>query len=312
MIINTSIPWIIQLTIIPLMSPLVIGTIRKIKAQYARRQGASVFQPYRDLIKLFHKDEVISSDASWVFTLAPYIIFSITLILASSIPQITLLTPNFLMSDIVFFIYLIALGIFFLALAGMDVGSAFGGFGSSREVTLAALTEAGLLFSLLVLVLISGTTNFFGISAVLLGQGSSVMISLLFAGSGFFIALLAESARFPFDNPATHLELTMVHEAMILEYSGKRLALIEWAAANKLLIFMTILTSVFYPFGIATAFTLSAITYAIGLYLVKLFILCFVIATLESTIAKFRFFRLPDLLAVSFILSIIGLIMLPH
>jgi formate hydrogenlyase subunit 4 len=299
--------WTIQLLIIPAMSPLFVGVIRKIKAKMQNRQGAGIFQPYKDLRKLFNKDEVISSDASWVFRQAPYIIFGVTLVVGAIIPVFSAYAANNYLSDFLVVVYLLALGTFFLALSGIDVGSAFGGFGSSREMTVAALAEGGLIFSFLALAIASHSSNLFQISSSISAFSLAQFVPVLLAFSGFFLALLAENGRFPFDNPATHLELTMIHEAMILEYSGKRLALIEWAAANKLLIFMALASNLFFPWGIASSLGLGAILVAILIFMAKVLIICFGIAFLESTIAKLRFFRLPDLLFTSFILSVIAI-----
>jgi len=299
--------WTIQLIIIPAMSPLFVGVIRKIKAKMQNRQGASIFQPYKDLRKLFNKDEVISSDASWIFRQAPYIIFGATLVVGAIIPVFSAYVANNYLSDFLVVVYLLALGTFFLALSGIDVGSAFGGFGSSREMTVAALAEGGLIFSLLALAIASHSSNLFQISASISALSPAQFVPVLLAFSGFFLALLAENGRFPFDNPATHLELTMIHEAMILEYSGKRLALIEWAAANKLLIFMALASNLFFPWGMASSLGAGAILIALLIFIAKVLIICFGIAFLESTIAKLRFFRLPDLLFTSFILSVIAI-----
>ncbi|MDO8509695.1 MAG: NADH-quinone oxidoreductase subunit H, partial [bacterium] len=230
---NSIFIWTIQLVLVPAISPLFIGIVRKIKARLQNRVGASIIQPYFDLRKLFNKNEVISEDASWIFRFAPYLIFAVTLIVGASIPLFTTILANTFLSDFLVIVYLIALSTFFLALAGIDVGSAFGGFGSSREMTVAALTEGGLIFSLLAVALAVHSTNLFTMAAAVSGLSLASIAPILLAFFAFLIALLAETARFPFDNPATHLELTMIHEAMILEYSGKRLALIEWAAANK-------------------------------------------------------------------------------
>ncbi len=210
------------------MSPLGIGLIKKIKAKLQNRQGASVLQPYKDLWKLFNKDEVISTDASWIFKFAPYIVFTVTLIAGASIPIFVITPHNTLSSDMLLIIYTLGIGTFFLALAGMDVGSSFGGFGSSREMTTSALAEGGFIFSLLTLALVGGSTNLFGISNAITSAYSTSTLPVLLAFSGFFVVLLCETKRYPFDNPATHLELTMIHEAMLLEYSGKKLALMEW------------------------------------------------------------------------------------
>lgn len=302
----TILLWIIQILFIPALAPLCVGFIRKLKAWMQNRKGASVFQPYRDIWKLLHKDEVISSDASWVFKFSPFIIFAVMIIAGASIPTLSL-ASDFLIGDILVLIYILAIGVFFLALGGIDIGGPFGGFGASREMTLAALTEAGLLFSLTALALLSRTTDLFLISKHIISLDAVLFLPVLIAFLGFFIALLAETARFPFDNPATHLELTMIHEAMILEYSGKRLALLEWASAMKLLIFISIGVSVFFPFGIALSAGIGVIAFSMLIFLIKTVLFCVVIAVIESSMAKLRFFRLPDLLFTSFILSVIAI-----
>ncbi len=302
--------WLIQLILIPIMSPLIVGIIRKMKARLQSRVGASILQPYKDIWKLLHKDEVISEDASWIFRFAPYIIFSVTLVLGAIIPLFTTVFRGIIPSDLLVVIYMIALGTFFLALAGIDVGSAFGGFGSSREMTVAALTEGGLMFSLLALAFAAHSTNLFTIAATTSTLSFFSFAPMVLAFGGFLIALLAETGRFPFDNPATHLELTMIHEAMILEYSGKRLALIEWASANKLLIFMALGANLFFPWGMALSSNFMNLIISLVLFFVKVLVLCGGVAVLESSIAKARFFRLPDLLFTSFILSIIAIILI--
>ncbi len=299
--------WILQLAIVPAVSPLYLGIIRKIKARLQNRVGASIFQPYKDLKKLLGKDEVISEDASWIFKFAPYLIFSVTVILGAIIPLFNTVFSGNMLSDWLVVIYLISLSTFFLALAGMDAGSPFGGFGSSREMTLASLAEGGLMFSILPLAFSVHSLNLFAIAS-----GSSSLPVFSFAISilpfvAFVIALLAETARYPFDNPATHLELTMIHEAMILEYSGKRLALLEWAAANKLVIFLALGVNLFFPWGMASSWSIADLLLALVVFLIKMLVLSLFIAILESSMAKLRFFRLPDLLFASFILSIIAI-----
>lgn len=297
--------YILQIVIVLGFSPLTVGVIRKIKARMQTRVGASVFQPYRDLVKLFHKDEVISEDASWVFRAAPYIVFGTTIALALGIPLISSLSTP--LGDILVFVYIIATGAFFTALAGMDTGSAFGGFGASREMTIAALTEGGLILSLFAISLVAGTTNL-GLMPAALDVSGKALAPLLLGIVGFGIALLAENARMPVDNPATHLELTMVHEAMILEYSGKRLALMEWASYNKLLIFLAVFVNLLMPWGMATSFTASALIPALAFFLVKAIIAASAIGVLESVIAKLRIFRVPDLLLTAFVLSVIAIL----
>ncbi len=290
-------------------APLLIGVIRAIKARYQGREGASVLQPYRDLRKLFAKDEVIPEDASWVFRFAPYIVFGIALVLAGGIPLLDLGNTG-VSGNVFVFVYAFALSTFFLALAGIDAGSSFGGFGSSREMTFAAIAEGVLLFSLLPLALFAGSTNFADMAAFVHAATYAQMLPIVLAGVAFFVALLAENMRIPIDNPATHLELTMVHEAMILEYSGARLALMEWASALKLMIFVSLASSVFVPWGVlghdAPLDALSLVT-ASGIFVVKCGVVAFCIATIESTLAKLRIFRIPRLLFTAFLVGAIAL-----
>lgn len=299
---------LLQLLLIPVLSPLIIGIVRKIKAKMQMRQGASIVQPYYDLWKLFHKDEVISKDASWVFTCAPYIIFTISILLPIGIPLLTTLQLFPYMSDFLVIIYLIALMTFFLALSGIDVGSAFGGFGSSREMTLTALTEGAFVFSLLSPVFIAGTANVVAVSASIQSLSIGQILPLMLAFVAFITVLLAETKRFPFDNPATHLELTMIHEAMILEYSGKRLALIEWAGFNKFLLFIVLGMNIFFPWNLAATAQPQALFFSFVGLLIKVVAVAAGVALLESSIAKFRFFRLPDILLTAFIFGIISLV----
>lgn len=298
---------LLHIIFVPALSPLGIGIIRKIKARLQNRQGASVFQPYRDIWKLFHKDEVISPDASWIFMASPYILFAITLLVAASVPLLGG-EKMFFGGDFLLVIYLFALGNFFLALSGMDTGSPFGGFGSSREMTVAALSEGGLLFSLLAPAVLAGNTDIGAMQAGLASASPLVWILIFIAFIGFFIVLLAENARYPFDNPATHLELTMIHEAMILEYSGKRLALVEWAAASKLFLFASLGVTIFWPLELMAAGSFVSVALGIFLFLLKMLLVFVVIGVLESSIAKIRFFRIPDLLFTSLILGVIALL----
>lgn len=299
----------IQIILVIGLSPLLIGIIKKIKARLQNRQGISLFQPYRDLSKLFHKDEIISEDASWIFKFTPYLLFGLTIFLAVNLPFLGRIDLPFL-GDFLLVIYTLALGTFFLALSGLDVGSAFGGFGSSREMTLASLAEGGLVFSFLVAAIAAKTTNLSAMTDILSTSSSFFWAPIILAAISFIICLLAENSRYPFDNPATHLELTMVHEAMILEYSGKRLALIEWAAYNKLFIFAGLAGSVFLPFGSAVGAGLAGLAISLGILLLKILLIGIFVAVLESSIAKLRFFRLPDLLLTAFILNILAIVLI--
>lgn len=291
----------------PALSPLCVGIIRKVKALMQNRQGASIIQPYFDLYKLFHKDEVISKDASWVFRVSPYLIFAISILIPLGIPLISTLESSPI-GDFLVIAYLIALSTFFLALSGIDVGSAFGGFGSSREMTLAALTEGIVIFSIVPVALLAQTTNLASMVGLIALLPANDSFPILIAFIGFFIALLSETGRIPFDNPSTHLELTMIHEAMILEYSGKRLALLEWASANKLLIFVALGVNIFFPWGLTGNLSFNSIGISLLIFAGKALALIVSIAIFESSIAKFRFFRLPDVLLTGFIFSVIAIL----
>lgn len=293
-----------------MLSPLCIGIIRKIKAYMQNRKGASIFQPYFNLWKLFHKDEIIPKDASWIFRFTPFLHFGISILLPMSIAIISSQESVPFFGDFITVVYLLAIMTFFLALGSLDTGSMFGGFGASREMTLAAITEAVLIFSLLPVALLAGTTNLSAIPFVIMHLPLVVCIPIFFAFLAFFIALIAETGRVPFDNPATHLELTMIHEATILEYSGKRLALMEWANANKLLFFVLIGVSIFFPWGMADTADIGAFLVSIGTVCIKVLLLLFTIAILESSIAKYRYFRLADILMTGFVFCIIALIMI--
>ncbi|OGG57602.1 hypothetical protein A2853_01905 [Candidatus Kaiserbacteria bacterium RIFCSPHIGHO2_01_FULL_55_17] len=299
----------VNVGIVSALSPLSIGIIRKIKARVQNRVGASIFQPYRDLLKLFRKDEVVSEDASWIFLAAPYIVFGTTLAIASGLP---ILSPTFAflpMGDVLVFAYLLAAGAFFLALAGVDVGGAFGGFGGSREMMIASLTEGGLILSLIAAAFLADSTNLSGIAIGIAQLNGTELLPLFIAAGAFFISLLAENARYPVDNPATHLELTMVHEAMILEYSGARLALMEWASANKLLIFVAVFVNVLLPWGTPLFLGGSSLAIGFGWFALKALIILLAIALIESGMAKFRIFRVPDMLFTSLVLSVIAILL---
>jgi len=298
--------WMLQIALVPVVAPLGIGIINKLKARMQGRQGAGILQPYRNLRKLFHKDEVIAQDASWVFRIAPFIVFGVTVLVGASIPLFSamLQMPT---SDLLMVVYVLAIGVFFLALAGMDTGSAFGGFGSSREVTLGAVAEGVLIFSVLPLVILCGTTNLAVLAGGVAGGYVHHLLPIALAFFAFIVALLAEAKRFPFDNPDTHLELTMVHEAMLLEYSGKRLALMEWAAANKLFLFAALAVNLFAPFNLASSASLRQVVVGVVMLLAKVLVVYVGIAVLESLIAKLRYFRLFHLLFVALILSVVAI-----
>jgi formate hydrogenlyase subunit 4 len=299
-----------QTIVLLAVSPFIVGLIRKVKARLQVRQGASVFQPYADLAKLFRKQPVVSTTTSWIFTATPYILFASTLAAGLLVPVFVSRTPLAFAGNIIALVYLLALGTFFLILAGLDAGSAFGGMGSSREAIVASLTEPAMILSIFAIALTAGSTNLNTIvhkTALLEGIVTDPSPHLM-ALAALFIVAIAETGRVPVDNPATHLELTMIHEAMILEYSGRYLALVEWAAGLKLVVFLTLIANVFAPWGIATSLEPTALGIGLATYLVKVSALAVLIGVIESMFAKLRLFRVTDLLGVAFILALLGLV----
>ena len=299
-----------QTIVLLAVSPFIVGLIRKVKARLQVRRGASVFQPYADLAKLFRKQPVVSTTTSWIFTVTPYILFASTLTAGLLVPVFVSRMPLAFAGNIIALVYLLALGTFFLILAGLDAGSAFGGMGSSREAIVASLTEPAMILSIFAIALTAGSTNLSTIvhkTALLEGIVTDPSPHLM-ALAALFIVAIAETGRVPVDNPATHLELTMIHEAMILEYSGRYLALVEWAAGLKLMVFLTLIANVFAPWGIATSVEPTALGVGLVTYLVKVSGLAVLIGVIESMFAKLRLFRVTDLLGVAFILALLGLV----
>lgn len=300
-----------QVLVLLAVSPVIVGLIRKVKARFQCRRGAGLFQPYADLAKLFHKQPVISTTTSWIFTATPYLVFSSTLTAGLLVPVFASQVPLNFAGNIIALVYLFAIGTFFLMLAGLDAGSAFGGMGSSREAIVASLTEPAAIMAIFAIALTAGTTNLSTIvhKTALLDGIVTAPSPHLMAFAALFLVTLAETGRVPVDNPATHLELTMIHEAMVLEYSGRHVALIEWAAGIKLTVFLTLLANVFAPWGIATTLTPAALTIGLAVYLMKIAGLAAVIGTIECMFAKLRLFRVTDLLGAAFILALLGLLL---
>lgn len=297
---------LVQSAFLLAISPLITGIIRKLKALLQSRRGASIFQPYFDLAKLFRKESVVSRNASWVFHLTPYVCMAAVVIAVLMVPVISTTSLSFV-GDLIVVVYMLAMMRFFMALAALDTGSAFGGMGSSREMTISAIAEPTMLLAIFTMALIAGTTSLGDISYQLSTNGLALIRPSLFLGfAALFIVTLAENARVPVDNPATHLELTMIHEGMILEYSGKQLALMELSSMAKLALFLTILANVFLPWGIATNLSVVSLGLGLATLLVKVLIMAAVIAYIESCMAKLRLFRVPNLLTVSFTLALVA------
>jgi formate hydrogenlyase subunit 4 len=298
---------ILQVVLALVCAPGLVGLVRWFKARLQNRRGAPPWQPYFELRKLFSKEVVVSNNASWLFRATPYIVFVSTVAVTFIIPLLAATLPFDQVGDLLTVVYLLLLGTFFLALAGLDPGTAFGGMGASREMTIAAIAEPTIALSIFGLAVAAGSTNLGHIVARTLAE-PNVLITPghLLAFVALFIVTLAETGRLPIDNPATHLELTMIHEAMVLEYSGRYLALIEWASWLKLLVFLSLLANLFAPWGVATTLTLPALVVALAAWLVKLVVLGGAIALLETQVAKLRLFRVPELLAVSFVLALLA------
>src|SRR5205823_2333869 len=259
----------IQISLVLALAPLLTGFVRKVKARLLRRQGPSIIQPYRDLLRLLRKEVVLADNASWLFRVTPYLVFAGTWVAAGLVPTFATGLLFSWSADLIAIIALLGSSRFFLALAGMDVGTSFGGIGSSREVMIASLAEPAMIMIVFTLALIAGSTQLSTVASVL-AAGVGLRVSLGLALTALIMVAIAENARIPVDNPATHLELTMVHEAMVLEYSGRHLAVIELAASLKLLLYMSLIACVFVPWKLAPADAgISALALGLVIYVVK-------------------------------------------
>jgi formate hydrogenlyase subunit 4 len=297
---------LVQLTLFVLGAPLLVIWVKRVKCFLQNRRAPSMMQPYRDLGKLFRKQVVLAENASQLFRMAPYIVFSAMVLAAFTVPLIAIQLPTAAIADMLVLVGFLAIGRFFMTLAGMDVGTAFGGMGSSREVSLSAFAEPAMLMVIFTLAMTAQSTNLSSVMQYLIDVGLVLRPSLLFALLGMLLVAVAETGRVPVDNPATHLELTMVHEAMILEYSGRHLAMMEWAAQLKLMIFGALVVNIFFPWGLATEFTPAAIAIGILAMIVKLLVLGVVLALSETVLAKMRVFRVPEYLNLAFLLALLG------
>ena len=300
-----------QMALVLLLAPLLTGFVRKVKARLLRRRGASVIQPYRDLVRLLRKDVVLAEDASWLFRVAPYMIFAATWVAAALVPTFAAGLMFSWTADLIALIALLGSARFFLALAGMDVGTSFGGIGSSREVMIASLAEPAMLLIVFTLALVAGSTQLSTVAAFMTSPEVGLRVSLGLALIALIMVAIAENARIPVDNPATHLELTMVHEAMVLEYSGRHLAMIEFAASLKLLLYVSLIACVFMPWGLAISGEGPA-AHAIGAmaYVAKLATAGVLLALFETAVAKMRVFRVPEFLGAALMLGFLGTLLL--
>jgi formate hydrogenlyase subunit 4 len=297
-----------QTGLLLVLAPLLSGIIKNWKARLQNRRGPRLWQPYSDIIKFFRKDMVISEHASWVFPFAPYVVFITALLVGLMVPMVSLQAPLSLFGGALAIIGLLALGRFFLALGGRVPGSAFGGMGSSREMTISAIAEPAMMLAIFT---VASTADSTDLSHIVQAAQFPIWKFLnpthVMAFAALFIVLLAETGRIPVDNPATHLELTMIHEAMILEYSGRYLALMEWGASIKQLVLMTLVANIFFPVGLAAHLSPEALGLALAAYVGKLLVLAAAVVVVETTNAKLRLFRVPDLLSAAFVLATLAL-----
>lgn len=291
-----------------LLAPLLLGWVNQCRAWLQNRSGAGVLQPYRMLFKLFHKDAVLAHNASALFRATPYVLFICMWLAATLVPVVATDLPLSAAVDVIALVGIFALARVFLALAAMDIGTAFGSLGARREMLVSFLAEPALLMVFFTAASISASTSLVTIVENIAHRGFFIYPSLAFAGVAFLMVLLAENARIPVDNPATHLELTMIHEAMILEYSARHLALIEWASSLKLLAYMGIGFALFLPFGITEAGNWAALPLALAALLVKLIAAGFGLALLETLSAKQRIFRVPEFLGTAFLLAVLAIL----
>jgi len=300
-----------QMLLVLLLAPLLTGLVRKVKARFLRRQGPPLIQTYRDLVRLMRKDVVLAESASWLFRVIPYLVFAATWVAASLVPTFRTGLLFSWSADLIAIIALLGSARFFLALAGLDVGTSFGGIGSSREVMIASLAEPAMIMVVFTLALIAGSTQLSTMAGVLVSPEVGLRVSLGLALFSLIMVAIAENARIPVDNPATHLELTMVHEAMVLEYSGRHLALIDLSASLKLLLYISLIACIFMPWGIAppdagpTALALGLVSY-VG----KLALGGFLLALFETSIAKMRVFRVPEFLGAALMLGLLATLLL--
>jgi formate hydrogenlyase subunit 4 len=297
----------LQMLVVLLLAPMLTGLVRKVKSRLLRRQGPPILQPYRDLLRLLRKEAVLAENASWLFRVTPYLIFATTWVAAALVPTFATGLLFSWSADLIAIIALLASARFFLALAGMDVGTSFGGIGSSREMMIASLAEPAMMMIVFTLALIAGSTQLSTIAGFMQSGAAGLRVSLALALIALVIVALAENARIPVDNPATHLELTMVHEAMVLEYSGRHLALIELAADLKLLLYISLIACLFVPWGLAqSSGSMVPELMGAGAYVAKLAAGGVLLAVFETGIAKMRVFRVPEFLGAALMLGLLA------
>jgi formate hydrogenlyase subunit 4 len=301
----------LQMALVLVLAPLLTGFVRKLKARLLRRRGPSLTQPYRDLLRLLRKEVVLAENASWLFRAAPYLIFATTWVAAALVPTFATGLLYSWSADLIVIIALLGSARFLLALAGLDVGTSFGGIGSSREVMIASLAEPAMLLIAFTVALIAGSTQPSTVAAFMGSPDVGLRVSLGMAAIALVMVAIAENARIPVDNPATHLELTMVHEAMVLEYSGRHLAMIEFASHLKLLLYVSLIACLFAPWGLAEPGAgRGAMAAGVAAWLGKLAAGGALLAAFETATAKMRVFRVPEFLGAALMLGLLATLLM--
>lgn len=295
----------LQMALVLLLAPGLVGLVRAVKARLMRRRGPPVIQPYRALRRLLAKEAVIADNASWLFRTAPYLILALTWAAASVVPTFSTDLAFARLGDLIVITALLGAARFLLALAGLDIGTSFGGIGASREVFFASFAEPAMLMIVVTLAILAGSTELTSIAAFMLSPAAGLRVSAALALVSLVIVALAENGRIPVDNPATHLELTMVHEAMVLEYSARHLAMIELAAALQLLLMISVIACIFFPFGLGLGVLLG-----LAAWLAKLGAAGVLLGIFEVSIAKMRVFRVPELIGGALMLGLLGTLLL--
>ena len=299
-----------QMLLVLALAPALTGVVRKVKARLQRRIGPPIIQPYRDLRRLLGKEVVLADSTSWLFRVAPYLIFAATWVAAALVPTFETGLLFSWSGDLIAIVALLGLARFLQAIAALDTGTSFGGIGASREIMIASLAEPAMIMIVFTVALVAGATQLSTVAAFMVTEGG-LRVSLAMALFALAIVGLAENARIPVDNPATHLELTMVHEAMVLEYSGRHLAMIELAVSLKLLLYVSLIACIFVPFGLIAG-RAGPLGYAgaLAAYILKLMVAGVLLVTLETSIAKMRVFRVPNLLGIALMLGLLGTLLL--
>ncbi|WP_414041771.1 respiratory chain complex I subunit 1 family protein [Acidithiobacillus sp. M4-SHS-6] len=298
----------LQVLVILILAPLFAAWLQMLRAILQNRRPAGLGQAYRDLWRLFHKESILPEEASWLFRFSPYILFGTKVMASAIVPVLSIALPLARDADVIALVGLLAVARVFQVLAAMDTGTPFADLGAHREMLVSALAEPALLSAFFILSLLAGSTS---LPSIVLHAQEGVFTlhpSMVFAAAAFFLVLLIENARIPVDNPATHLELTMIHEAMLLEYSGRHLALLEWGAQVKLLLYVSIGIALFFPWGIADHASASALLLAALALGLKLLLAAPVLALVETLLAKKRLFRVPEFAATAFLFGVIGLL----